>query len=153
MANIAQTINVLQSVALTDGEDMILTPTYYVFRMFKDHQENTLLGSHITTPTLESEKKQTFPQLIESASENEDGSVVATVVNASPADSAEVLLTVADRAVNGIEAEILCGDPHDHNSFEDKNAVSSRPFDGFEKLENGLLTTLTPCSVTKFTLR
>ena len=49
MANIAQAVNVLQSVALTDGEDMLLTPTYYVFKMFKEHQENTLLGSFITS--------------------------------------------------------------------------------------------------------
>ena len=72
MANIAQTVNVLQSVALTDGEDMVLTPTYYVFKMFKEHQNNTLLGSYITTPerTINSE---TAPQLIESAAVDENG--------------------------------------------------------------------------------
>ena len=49
MANIAQLVNVLQSVILTDGPQMIKTPTYYVFKMFKDHQEATLVDSHIET--------------------------------------------------------------------------------------------------------
>ena len=57
MANIAQTVNVLQSVILTDGEDMLLTPTYHIFRMFKSHSENTLLGSFITSEYLEENKK------------------------------------------------------------------------------------------------
>ena len=42
MANIAQTINVLQAVILTDGEEMILTPTYHIFKMYKSHSENTV---------------------------------------------------------------------------------------------------------------
>lgn len=70
MANIAQTANVLQSVVLTDGEDMLLTPTYYVFKMFKQHQNSTLLGSYITTPVMESEAGKA-PQLVESASVDE----------------------------------------------------------------------------------
>ena len=41
MANIAQTVNVLQAMILTDAEKMVLTPTYYVFKMFKEHLENT----------------------------------------------------------------------------------------------------------------
>lgn len=38
MANIAQTVNVLQAMILTDAQKMVLTPTYYVFKMFKEHQ-------------------------------------------------------------------------------------------------------------------
>ena len=43
MANIAQTVNVLQAMILTDAQKMVLTPTYYVFKMFKEHQNNMLL--------------------------------------------------------------------------------------------------------------
>ncbi|MBQ3860417.1 MAG: alpha-N-arabinofuranosidase [Clostridia bacterium] len=152
MANIAQTVNVLQSVALTDGEDMILTPTYFVFRLYKDHQENTLLGSHITTPKIGKEEGG-FPQLTESASLAPDGSVVATVVNASPVESAEILTCVADFEISDIKAEILAGEAHDHNSFEDKNAVGTRAFEDFEKQANGFATVLPPCSVVKFVIR
>ena len=57
---------------------MILTPTYYVFKMYKDHQENTLLGSFITTPNLGGGY---LPQIQESASIREDGTIVSTIVN------------------------------------------------------------------------
>ena len=73
MANIAQTVNVLQSMILTDAEKMVLTPTYYVFKMFKEHQNNMLLGSFITTDKIDSkEAKRSCPQLIESASIDEN---------------------------------------------------------------------------------
>ncbi len=151
MANIAQIVNVLQSVALTDGEEMILTPTYYVFKMYKDHQENTLLGSYITTPNLV--EKGTLPQLIESASVKEDGTIVATIVNTSIDSAAEVQCQIADFAVSGITAEILTGDAHDHNSFENKNAVSTGEFKDFEATADGFKTVLPPCSVVKFIIQ
>ena len=151
MANIAQIINVLQSVALTDGEEMILTPTYYVFRMYKDHQENTLLGSFLTTPDLGDRSKT--PQLIESASVKEDGTIISTIVNTSLTESAEILCQVADFKVSGITAEILTGEVHEHNSFENRNAVATRAFDGFETTADGFRTVLPPCSVAKFVIR
>lgn len=151
MANIAQTINVLQSVALTDGEEMILTPTYYVFKMYKDHQENTLLGSYITTRNL-SDKGQ-LPQLIESASMKEDGTIVSTIVNTSLSDTAEIHCQIADFTVDSITAEILTGDAHDHNDFENKNVVSSREFNDFEAIADGFKANVPPCSVVKFIIK
>jgi alpha-N-arabinofuranosidase len=50
MANIAQTINVLQAIILTDKEKMILTPTYHVFEMYKVHQNGTLIPVEVTAP-------------------------------------------------------------------------------------------------------
>ncbi len=150
MANIAQTINVLQSVALTDGEEMLLTPTYYVFKMYKDHQENTLLGSYLTTPSYGREKT---PQLIESASMKEDGTIIATIVNTSLTDTADIACQIADFTVSEITAEILTGEVHSHNSFDNKNAVSSCEFTGFETTADGFKTALPPCSVVKFVIR
>jgi alpha-N-arabinofuranosidase len=49
MANIAQTVNVLQAMILTDGAKMILTPTYHVFEMWKVHQGATMLPLHLTS--------------------------------------------------------------------------------------------------------
>ena len=151
MANIAQTVNVLQSVALTDGEEMLLTPTYYVFKMYKDHQENTLLGSFLTTPDLGDRSKT--PQLIESASVKEDGTIISTIVNTSLTESAEILCQVADFKVSDITAEILTGEVHAHNTFDNKNAVSTCAFDGFETTADGFKTVIPPCSVVKFVIR
>ena len=151
MANIAQTINVLQSLALTDGEKMILTPTYYVFKMYKDHQENTLLGSYLTTKNLPD--KENTPQLTESASVKEDGTIVSTVVNTSLTDEAEIACQVADFSVSSVSAEILCGKAHDHNSFDDPNAVSAGAFNEISRSADGFRTVIPPCSVVKFIIK
>jgi len=148
MANIAQTINVLQAVALTDEEEMLLTPTYHVFRMFRDHQENTLLGSFLTTPM----RGQT-PQLIESVSMKEDGTIVATIVNTSAAEPIEMQTQIADFRVSGMTAEILTGDPHDHNDFEHKDKVHPVPFTGFTAAADGFTAVIPPCSAVKFLIR
>ena len=151
MANIAQTINVLQAVALTDGEDMLLTPTYHIFKMYKDHQENTLLGSYITTTNLAD--KGTLPKLIESASVKEDGTIIATIVNTSADENAEIHCQIADFALKELSAEILTGDIHDYNSFENKNVVGTKTFSDYEILADGFNTTLPPCSVVKFVIK
>ena len=151
MANIAQTINVLQAVALTDGEDMLLTPTYYIFKMYKDHQENTLLGSYITTPDLS--EKATLPKLIESASIAEDGTIIATIVNTSADEAADIHCQIADFILKELSAEILTGDIHDYNSFENKNVVGTKAFSDYESLADGFKTTIPPCSVVKFVIK
>lgn len=152
MANIAQTVNVLQAVALTDGEEMLLTPTYFVFKMYKDHQENTLLGSHLTTKYVETECGK-FPQLIESASVDENGVVFATVTNTSPDEATEIKCQLADFEVKEIKAEILGGEPHSYNSFENKTAVKIAEFTDYSLLTDGFIATLPPCSVVKFTIK
>ena len=151
MANIAQTINVLQAVALTDGEQMLLTPTYYVFKMYKDHQENTLLGSYITSRNIIDNGK--LPQLIESASIKEDGTIISTIVNTSMTEVAEVDCQIADFCVQGITAEVLTGDAHDHNTFEKKDTVKTVTFNDFEVKADGFKATIPPCAVVKFVIR
>ncbi len=152
MANIAQTVNVLQSVALTDGAEMLLTPTYYVFKMYKDHQENTLLGSYITTPELKTESGK-FPQLIESASVDENGVIYATITNTSADEAAEIKCQIADSEVKEIKAEILGGSPWDYNSFEEKDTVKTAEFTDYSATSDGFIATLPPCSVVKFVIR
>ena len=152
MANIAQTVNVLQSVALTDGEDMLLTPTYYVFKMYKDHQNNTLLGSYITSGKAGEEGAQ-LPQLIESASIDENGVIYATVANTSAQDAAEIKCQVADFEVKEIKAEILAGKPGDYNSFEDKECVKTGEFSDFTACADGFTAKLPACSVVKFVIK
>ena len=83
MANIAQTVNVLQAVILTEGDKMVLTPTYHVFKMYKDHQQNTLIGSYLTNSNTVECEECSAPQMIESASVDENGTIYATVTNIS----------------------------------------------------------------------
>ena len=151
MANIAQTINVLQAVILTDGEEMILTPTYHIFKMYKSHSENTLLGSFITTDYLE-ESKET-PVLTESASINDEGHIVSTISNASLTEAKEIKCQIADFTVSSVEAEILTNDVRAHNTFSDKNVVFTKSFEDFTLTDDGFIAKIPPCSVVKFIVK
>ncbi len=154
MANIAQTVNVLQSVILTDGEKMVKTPTYYAFKMFKEHQNNTLLGSFLTTDTLISDNDghREYPQLLESASIDEDGVIVATLVNTSLDKAAPIQCQIADRKVASVKAEIITGDCRDKNEFDKAEAVSIQPFDGVTVDGDSIAFTVPACSVLKLTI-
>lgn len=153
MANIAQTVNVLQSVILTDGEKMIKTPTYYVFKMYKEHQQNTLVGSYITTENIHSENdNKDFPQLVESASVDENGTIYSTITNTSATKSAKIKCQIADTKVTGITAEILTGECHDHNTFDNADVVRTAEFTDFRQLRDGFTATIPACSVVKFTV-
>ncbi len=151
MATVAQTINVLQALALTDGEKMLKTPTYFVFKLYKDHMDNTLLGSYLTTPALRDGEKT--PTLTESASLCPDGTVIATVVNASPDAAQEISCQIADTAVTAIEAEILTGEMHAHNTFDNNTAVATEAFTAFTATADGFTATLPPCSVVRFRIK
>lgn len=151
MANIAQTVNVLQSVVLTDGEDMVLTPTYYVFKMFKEHQNNTLIGSYITTPVRE-ENGEKAPKLIESASVDENGIIYSTVVNTCPVENAEIECEIAHSGVKSVKAYIITGDMRDGNTFENKNVIYEKEFSDFKLKAGGFTANIPPCSVVKFVI-
>lgn len=152
MANIAQTVNVLQAVILTEGDKMVLTPTYHVFKMYKDHQQNTLIGSYLTNSNTVECEECSAPQMIESASVDENGTIYATVTNISATKKAKIKCQIADTKVSTLRAEILTGNMHDKNDFSNPDAVQVRPFDGVRKLSDGFVAELPPCSVVKFVI-
>ena len=151
MANIAQTVNVLQSVALTDGEKMLLTPTYYVFKLFREHQENTLLGSYITNGKADSRGRT--DRLYESASMAEDGTIISTVANVSDSEKCEIQCQVADFGVKEVTAEILTGAIDDHNTFDEPDKVKTAEFKEFKLTADGFITEIPPCSVVRFVVK
>ena len=77
MANIAQMVNVLQAVILTEGSKMLLTPTYHVFDLYKEHQGATLLESSLETETIGGENP--VPNLTQSVSVSESGALHITI--------------------------------------------------------------------------
>ncbi|MCH5169767.1 MAG: alpha-N-arabinofuranosidase [Oscillospiraceae bacterium] len=155
MANIAQTVNVLQAVILTEGEKMVLTPTYHVFKMYKQHQENTLIGSFITTKELcsKNDNNKNYPQLMESASIDENGVICSTVTNVSADESVEISCQIADFSVKEISAEILSGEINAKNDFENGNNVICKKFTDFTKTSDGFTAVVPPCSVVKFSIK
>jgi len=83
MANIAQTVNVLQAMVLTDRERMLVTPTYHVFEMYKVHQDARLLSSALSSGDYRFGDEK-LSQLSLSASINQEGRVQVSVANCDP---------------------------------------------------------------------
>ncbi len=150
MANIAQTVNVLQSVVLTEGDQMVLTPTYHVFDLYKAHQDAKEVDCYVQCGNVGVDKF-TLPQLTASASQKE-GKVTLTVANVSADEAAETTLAIRDQAVCCVSGRILAGQMGDYNDFG-KTSVEVQAFGGFETLENGeIKLTLPPCSVVELTV-
>ncbi len=127
MANIAQTINVLQAMALTDGEKMALTPSYHVFDLYQVHQDATLLPSNLTYNSY-TFGDETLPGLHASVSRNAEGRIHATVCNLHPRDEAELEIDVRGAAPKSVSGRVLTADALDaHNTFDQPAAVTPRP--------------------------
>ncbi|MBE6821930.1 MAG: alpha-N-arabinofuranosidase [Ruminococcaceae bacterium] len=147
MANIAQVVNVLQSVIHTDGEKMFLTPTYYVFDLFKPHQDATLVESGVQTGYVGNNDMQ-IPQISVSASLDAENHLNMTVVNTSldKADSVECL--IFDKKIHTISAAILTGKMNAHNTFEQSDNVHIQNFDDITVYGDGKISfEMPPCSV------
>lgn len=154
MANIAQTVNVLQAVILTEGEKMILTPTYHVFDMYKVHQDAEFLDLTLDAGSLSFDGEE-IPAVSATASRDSQGKIHISLCNLSHLDSNEVILDIRGLAGQklSVAGTTLTGDKIDaHNTFAAPDNVKPQPFSGFA-LQDGLLTvTLPPMSVTTLEL-
>ena len=132
MTNIAQMVNVLQAIILTEGERMVLTPTYHVFDLFKVHQDAMLLDAALICDDYET-AYGAVPKISMSASKAQAGELNFTLCNVDPKNSEDVKL-VLDSLSTGcrITGKILAGDEmNSHNTFENPEAVSIKSFGGF----------------------
>jgi alpha-N-arabinofuranosidase len=144
MANIAQLVNVLQALILTDGEHMLLTPTYHVFEMYKCHQGATLIPVELSTPDYVF-GKASVPALHASASRDAAGNVHVSLVNLDPRRPA----SVAIRGLNGpLSGRLLTASAiNTHNTFAAPEAVRPSRFDGFSGQDDALSVSLPEKSV------
>jgi len=147
MANLAQTVNVLQAVALTKGERMILTPTYYVLKMYTVHHDSQLLPVDFKSPDF-SYEGETLPAISVSASKNEAGKVNISLVNIDSKKNNKVEIALGNLNVKNFSATILTSKKlQDHNTFEEPQKIVLAQFKDF-KLKNGKLeVNLPPFSV------
>ena len=122
MANIAQTVNVLQALVFTDGPKMVLTPTYWVFEMYKVHQDATLLPATLSCPDYVFEGNK-LPALSASASLDKSGAVHISVVNIDPVKNDELTIDLRGRDFSSVSARILTGESGAYNTFEDPEKV------------------------------
>jgi len=128
MANIAQTINVLQAVILTKDEKMVLTPTYHVFDMYKVHQDATLLPSQLSCGKYEFDK-DSIPVISVSASRDKDGRIHISLCNLDPNKSQAIsceLRGFTPRSVTG--RELTSDDMTAHNTFDNPERIKPAEF-------------------------
>ena len=125
MANLAQLVNVLQALVLTDGPMMLTTPTYHVFDLYKDHQDAVILPAHLECDTYDV-GGEPIPQLSASASRNVSGHILLTLCNVDPHRDADLLCDLRGAAIGGAEGMLLtAGQMQAHNTFSSPNSVTT----------------------------
>ncbi|WP_073408251.1 alpha-N-arabinofuranosidase [Flavobacterium johnsoniae] len=147
MANLAQCVNVLQAVILTDKTKMILTPTYHVMQMYNVHQDAKLLPINFSSP-LYTFKDQTLPAVSASASKDKNGAVHISLVNVDAKSKHKIEIDTKDLGVKNFTAHIITSSKlQDFNSFENPNKISPAAFKDFDMKKGKLEINLPPFSV------
>lgn len=153
MANIAQLVNVLQSLLLTKDELLILTPTYHVFEMYKVHQNATRLPVEIHAPGY-SYGGRTIPAVSVSASRDQESVVHVSITNAQPREAVELEIELQGIDATHSSGRILTGDTLDaHNSAATPQRVQPTTFDDARIVDHRLLATIPAKSVVMVTLK
>jgi alpha-N-arabinofuranosidase len=128
MTNIAQTVNVLQAVILTDKEKMLLTPTYWVYYLYKVHQNATLIPVSITSAAYELNGKK-IDAVSVSASRDASGKIHITLVNIDPNKAQAIETELRGVTAKKVSGKILTSAKiNDYNSFEKPNTVGVKDF-------------------------
>ncbi len=154
MANIAQVVNVLQAMILTDGDRLLLTPTYHVFEMFTVHHDATRLPIEMSeTPKYEHGGKS-MPAVSFSASRDSQGVVHVSVVNPHATQSVKLACELAGIKASNAIGRILTAEALDaHNTFEAPEQVKPRAFDGAQVRDGKLEVEAPPRSVVVLELK
>jgi alpha-N-arabinofuranosidase len=128
MANIAQMVNVLQAMILTDGDRMVLTPTYHVFRMYVPFQDATSLPVKVAGDPQYRFGATAIPAVSVSAARGKDGKLHLGLVNADPHDAVDVAVQVAGAQAVAAQGSVLTASTMDaHNTFAAPDAVLPAP--------------------------
>jgi len=171
MANIAQMVNVLQAMILTDGPKMVLTPTYFVYHLYTVHHDATLLPTELAAPEYTFEVGdvggqrgpggRTFtppfamegttgklPAMNVSASRDAAGKIHVSLVNIDPHNAMEVSAKVQGATPKRISGQILTADEITaHNTFEKPTVVEPTAFKDAKITEGGFTAKLPAKSV------
>lgn len=152
MSNIAQTINVLQSIILTEGEKMLLTPTYHVFNMYKVHQDATLLQLDINSLEY-TYSGESIPQLNASASIDSENKIHISLCNMNPNESADINCQLRGGNYSKVSGTVVTATAmNEHNTFESNNNVKPQVFNGATLNDGTLNISMPPMSVVVLTV-
>ena len=149
MANIAQTVNVLQSMILTQGEKMLVTPTGYVYEMYAPHQDGTAVRTLVETEAVthkKGEKEGSIPVIAGSAS-LKGKTLFLTLTNCHADQGTEVKVDLLGSAsAKSASGRVLTGEIYAHNTFDHPDFLQPQPFK-MEGSGSPFKITLPPASV------
>jgi alpha-N-arabinofuranosidase len=153
MANIAQTVNVLQAMLLTDDDGgLVLTPTYHVFEMNKGHHEATSVPVHLVEQPAPYELDGKTMELLSASASVKDGKALISVSNLDPSSSADVVLDLRGAEIRNPSGRLLTASkPQSYNTTTD-TAVAPVALTGLEADPRGLRVTLPPHSFATISL-
>jgi len=145
MANLAQTMNVLQAVLLSDGEKLIKTPTWYVFRMFVPHHNAELVKTSLASSYIYHDNAE-IPQISCSVSKKDD-KIFITIANLSLSESCRMLIEPENNTIRSADGQIITAKIHSFNQFDQKESVKISQYDGFFVNHDKISAEIPPCSV------
>jgi len=147
VANLAQCVNVLQAVILTDKTKMLLTPTYHVMQMYSVHQDAKLLPITIKSP-LYTHNGETLPALSASASKDKNGLIHISLVNIDAKKEHKIEIDMQELGIKNVTGTILASPKlQDHNTFDNPTKIKPAVFKGFETKKGKLEITIPAFSV------
>jgi alpha-N-arabinofuranosidase len=153
MANLAQTINVLQAVILTNEEKIILTPTYHVMEMYNVHQNATLLPISLSTENYNLGGKS-LPCLSASASKDSAGLIHVSITNISAEKPESVSISLEGENCKKVTGRILTAAKlQDHNTFNDPDKIVPQSFSGAVLKDNVINIAIPPFSLVVLELK
>ncbi|WCT77773.1 alpha-N-arabinofuranosidase [Novosphingobium humi] len=128
MANIAQAVNVLQAMLLTDGNKLAKTPTYYTFAMYTPFQDATFIPVNAPAPMLKAESGS-FPAFTVSAAKARDGKTYVAIANADKDKGYRLALDLGGRKGTRVSGQVLTAAKLDaHNTPGQKEEIAPAPF-------------------------
>jgi alpha-N-arabinofuranosidase len=154
MANIAQIVNVLQAMILTnDKGGMLLTPTYHVFRMYNVHQDATWLPTDVSCDWVDGGDRP-IPLISATASKDASGVIHLSVSNVDADNAQTVTVNLPGVKAEKAVGEILTSTAlTDHNTFENPDKVKPVPFKEARIERGALKITLPPASIVTLALK
>jgi alpha-N-arabinofuranosidase len=153
MANIAQMVNVLQAMILTQGDKLVLTPTYHVFEMYTVHHDAVLLPISLEAGRYVNGDRS-MPAVSATASRDASGRMHLTLTNIDPNQARTIRVSVRGQAVTSVTGRILTADRMNaYNSFEAPNTVRPVAFTGARLTGETLTVQLPAKSLVSLELR
>jgi alpha-N-arabinofuranosidase len=153
MANLAQAVNVLQAVVLTEGEKMLLTPTYHVMEMYNVHQDATLIPVKVESAGYVY-NGNSLAAISASASVDSSGRTHVSLVNIDAKKSHEITIALNGANYKNFSGRILTSENlQDYNSFKSPDKIKPRIFKDASLQQNSLKVNIPPFSVVVLELR